>query len=150
MAMKVAIYNCAHNEELNNIQVAKVTEYVNSVPDWQIDLRQDVYSDIGYSKMQTEGRPALEELINKVGEDKYDLIVMESISSYSRNRNDMIKLLEEFLKKGVSIYCVNMARKLEEIDFLMLELLLHSEQLRTSERVLRGCKCLAKISKQYN
>lgn len=101
---KVAIYNCAHNEELNSIQIEKVSEYLQSTPDWQIDLQQDIYSDVGYSKMQTQGRPALEMLINKVKDGKYDLIVIEQASNFLRDTRALVRFVEEMSRNGVDIY----------------------------------------------
>lgn len=101
MNNRVAIYNCTMSQEVNDIQVDLLVEFAESVPDWIFSASNDVYSDVGVSKLQVEGRPALEEVLSKAKKREYDLIVLKSYKNLVRDTNIIHSLINELIEYGV-------------------------------------------------
>ena len=101
---KVAIYNATSSKEVNDFQVSLLKEMADEMREqWTFDALNDLYTDVGLTKLHIAGRPALEKLISKAKEGQYDLIVVKSVANLVRNTKECYELAAELLEKGVKI-----------------------------------------------
>lgn len=154
--MKVAVYNCTSSEEVNNVQVGLLTELVESVPEWEFSVNKDVFSDVGASKLEIKGRPALEELISRAKSGEYELIVVKAFTSLLRNATRLLELIDELSKCGVGIcFLDNQVSTLQESDYYTLMFMAQAEEkVRTKaggneSRILGYDKVFTKSGVKY-
>lgn len=141
---KVAVYAtlCARDEATIKHQIDELVQKVRTEKDWSFNEVTDVYSDLGKSKTQIKGRPALEELIQKAKNCEYDLIVVRDVSKIARNGRLLVEIVSELKECGVDFYCMheNIFTSSEEGYF---KFLLHASQMcrdfnMRSERIKAG------------
>lgn len=102
--VRVAIYNATSSKEVNDFQVSLLKKMADEMREqWTFDALNDLYTDVGLTKMHIAGRPALEKLISKAKEGQYDLIVVKSVENLVRNTKECYELAAELLEKGVKI-----------------------------------------------
>ena len=79
--------------------------YIKSNSEWEY---AGVYYDEGISGTKTAKREGLKKLIEDCEKGLVDLILIKSISRFSRNTTDCLELVRKFLNYDVYIQAVNM------------------------------------------
>lgn len=102
--MKVAVYNCIESKEVNNMQVAQLTELVERKSEWEFSASKDVFCDVGGSELEIESRPALNELISRAKQGEYEIIVANTIYDVDRNVTELLSLIRELAKYEVRFW----------------------------------------------
>ncbi len=83
-------------------QEEKIRSFVESQDNWQI---AKVYSDAGYTGANTN-RPALQELLEDIKQNKIDIILAYKIDRLTRSPKDFYQLIEFLEKRDVSFISV--------------------------------------------
>lgn len=83
-------------------QEEKIRAFVKSQDNWQIFK---VYSDAGYSGANTN-RPALQELLEDIKQNKIDIILAYKIDRLTRSPKDFYQLIEVFDKYGTDFISI--------------------------------------------
>ena len=90
----------ASQEESFETQLAYYTQYIKGNPDW-VFVR--IYADHGVSGVSTRKRPEFLEMIHDALAGKIDLILVKSISRFSRNLVDCQNYIAQLKDKGVEV-----------------------------------------------
>ena len=83
-------------------QEQKIRAFVKSQDNWQI---YKVYSDAGYTGANTN-RPALQELLENIKQNKIDIILSYKIDRLTRSPKDFYQLIEVFDKYNVDFISI--------------------------------------------
>lgn len=143
MKMRVAVYNCTKSREVNDMQVALLTELAESMHEWKFSASKDVFFDVGASKVGIEGRPALEEVISRAKNGEYDLIVAKSFCSLVRNKDVLMELVDELLEHGVGFcFLDNQITTLEADNYFMLRVMAQDEEAARIKAGSNDCRIL--------
>ncbi|MCX6811121.1 MAG: recombinase family protein, partial [Candidatus Berkelbacteria bacterium] len=107
--MKCAVYTRVSTDmqaekEFNSCeaQEAKIRSFIDSQENFEI---YKVYADPGYTGANTN-RPALNELLNDIKQNKINLIISYKIDRLTRSPRDFYQLIELFDKYGVNFISV--------------------------------------------
>jgi DNA invertase Pin-like site-specific DNA recombinase len=132
-------------------QEQKIRSFIESQNNWQI---AKIYSDAGYTGANTN-RPALQELLEDIKQNKIDVILVYKIDRFTRSPKDFYQLIEVFDKFNISFISVTerfdtstpAGRLLRNImlTFAQFERELTSE--RTKDKMFVGAK---KIVTKYD
>ena len=90
----------ASQEESFETQLAYYTQYIKGNPDW---VFVKIYADHGVSGVSTRKRPEFLEMIHDALAGKIDLILVKSISRFSRNLVDCQNYIAQLKDKGVEV-----------------------------------------------
>lgn len=90
----------AAQEESFETQVAHYTQYIAGNPNWAF-VR--IYADHGISGVSARKRPGFLEMVQDALEGKIDLILVKSISRFSRNLVDCQSYAAQLKDKGVEV-----------------------------------------------
>lgn len=82
-------------------QVEYYSSYIKSHPEW---IFVDVYADKGISGLDTKNRPEFTRMIADVEAKKIDLILVKSISRFSRNIVDVLKYVRILKSFNVKVF----------------------------------------------
>ena len=83
-------------------QETKIRDFIKSQNNWQV---YKVYSDAGYSGANTN-RPALQELLKDIKQNKIDIILAYKIDRLTRSPKDFYQLIEVFDKYNVDFISI--------------------------------------------
>ncbi len=102
---KVAAYcrvstNHSEQEDSYETQVSYYTSYIKSNPDWEF---AGIYADKGISGTKAGIRPEFQRMVKDALDGKVDLILVKSISRFSRNVVDCQRYAELLHGNGVNI-----------------------------------------------
>ncbi len=89
-----------NQEESFQNQVSYYTEHIRANPAW---IFAGVYADQGISGVSAKKRPAFRRMIRKALAGEIDLILVKSISRFSRNVVDCQKTVETLKSAGVEV-----------------------------------------------
>ncbi len=90
----------ADQEESFEIQKKYYGEYIQSNPDWEY---AGIYSDKGITGTNAKKRPGFQQMVKDALDGKVDLILVKSISRFSRNIIDCLQYAEMLHSHGVEI-----------------------------------------------
>jgi len=83
-------------------QETKIRDFIKSQNNWRVFK---VYSDAGYSGANTN-RPALQELLEDIKQNKIDIILAYKIDRLTRSPKDFYQLIEVFDKYNVDFISI--------------------------------------------
>ena len=83
-------------------QEQKIRSFIESQNNWQV---AKIYSDAGYTGVNTN-RPALQELLEDIKQNKIDVILVYKIDRFTRSPKDFYQLIEVFDKFNISFISV--------------------------------------------
>ena len=125
-------------------QEQKIRSFIESQNNWQVFK---VYTDAGYTGANTN-RPALQELLEDIKQNKIDIILAYKIDRLTRSPKDFYQLIEVFDKYGTDFISITerfdtstpAGRLLRNImlTFAQFERELTSE--RTKDKMFEGAK----------
>ena len=99
--LRAAAYcRIAGGEEQNAIlesQKTCCTERIGANPDW---IMADIFADIGDSRSK---RPEFQKMLRSCRQKKIDLILVKSISRFSRNMVECLSIVRELRELGVTV-----------------------------------------------
>ena len=99
--IKVALYIRAKAEQPHSLE-RKIEDFkykISHNPNWELIC---VYSDKIITGKKAY-RPELKRLLKDIDDNKYDLVIFESISAYSRYYQDVINLYKLFNEKHIDV-----------------------------------------------
>ena len=104
--LRVAAYcrvSTGSEEQLNSFknQVAHYTVYIKSNPEWEY---VDTYADEGLSGLKAKKRANFQRLLTDALAHKIDLVVVKSVSRFSRNTLDFLQTIRDLRAVGVGVY----------------------------------------------
>ena len=120
-----------------NAQKKYYTDFIKSNPKWRF---VDVYADEGLSGTRVKKRENFMRMIRDCEKGKIDLILIKSVSRYSRNTLDSISYLRRLKRLGIAIYFdeQNLDTQKEESEITMA---LHSAMAQAeSENISANVK----------
>ena len=99
--MRVAAY-CLVSTEADSYeaQIAHYTEEIEQHPDW---INAGIFADKGISGTTAKKRPEFLKMIKKCKQKKIDLILVKSISRFSRNTVDCLEYIRELKDLGIGV-----------------------------------------------
>ena len=102
---KVAAYcrvSTEADEQANSYeaQIAHYTEEIDKHPDW---INAGIFADKGISGTTAKKRPEFLKMIKKCKQKKIDLILVKSISRFSRNTVDCLEYIRELKDLGIGV-----------------------------------------------
>ena len=99
--LRVAAYcRIAGGEEQNTILESQRTYYTKRIganPDW---IMAGIFADIGDSRSK---RPEFQKMLRKCRQKKIDLILVKSVSRFTRNMADCLSVVRELRELGVTV-----------------------------------------------
>ena len=99
--LRVAAYcRIAGGEEQSAIlesQMTCYTEQIGANPDW---IMAGIFADIGDSRSK---RPEFQKMLRKCRQKKIDLILVKSVSRFTRNMADCLSVVRELRELGVTV-----------------------------------------------
>lgn len=103
--LKVAAYARISNakEELESSfenQISYYTELIKNNPDFEF---AGIYADDGISASSVTKRDQFQLMLTKAFLGEIDIILVKSISRFSRNLLDMLRIIQELRDKGVEV-----------------------------------------------
>jgi DNA invertase Pin-like site-specific DNA recombinase len=104
--LRVAAYcrvSTGSEEQLNSFknQVAHYTVYIKSNPEWEY---VDTYADEGLSGLKARKREQFQRLIRDALAGDINLIIVKSVSRFSRNTLDFLQTIRDLRAIGVGVY----------------------------------------------
>ena len=104
--IRVAAYarvSTGNEEQLISLQTQKqhYEQYIKSRPDWDY---AGLYYDEGISGTGMEKRYGLQRLLEDCDAGKIDLIVVKSISRFSRNTVECVETIRSLCERGIHLY----------------------------------------------
>ncbi|WP_240343728.1 recombinase family protein [Paenibacillus sp. SYP-B3998] len=96
---RVSTEHMEQKESYEN-QLRHYTRYIQNNPDWDF---VDIYADEGISGTGTKHRADFNRMIQDAREGKIDLILVKSISRFSRNTLDLLKYVRELRSLGIAV-----------------------------------------------
>jgi len=141
--LQVAAYcrvSSGSEEQLNSYksQIEYYTAKINETPNW---FNVGIFADKGLSGT-TANRPGFQKLLKLAKRKKVDLIIAKSISRFSRNIEDCIKITRELRGKGIGVFFeyenINTAEMDDETIFTVLSSLAQSESISMSKNIHKG------------
>ena len=91
----------AEQEESFETQIAAYERLIQDNPQWEY---AGIYADEGKSATSTKHRPEFQRMIADALDEKIDMILVKSISRFSRNIVDCQTYVEKLREKGVSVW----------------------------------------------
>ena len=122
--LRVAAYcRIAGGEEQSAIlesQMTCYTEQIGANPDW---IMAGIFADIGDSRSK---RPEFQKMLRKCRQKKIDLILVKSVSRFTRNMADCLSVVRELRELGVTVIfekenISTTAPNFDALTFLMTE-----------------------------
>ena len=87
-------------EDSFEVQVKYFEKRIKSNPNWEY---AGVYSDRGISGTNAKNRPGFQKMIKDAEDGKIDLILVKSVSRFSRSLRDFVKYVQVLHSRGVEI-----------------------------------------------
>lgn len=145
---KVAAYcrvstDSEEQKESYTNQVNHYTQYIQNNLEWEM---ADIYADEGITGTSTKNRTHFNRMIQDARNGKLDLILVKSISRFSRNTLDLLKYVRELKSLGVAVFFerenINTLDTTGEVLLTILSSLAQDESRNISENsrwgILRG------------
>ena len=103
--MKVAAYcrvSTEADEQANSYesQIAHYTEEIAKHPDW---INAGIFADKGITGTMAKKRPEFLKMIRKCRQGKIDLVLVKSMSRFSRNTVDCLEYIRELKALGIGV-----------------------------------------------
>ena len=103
--MKVAAYcrvSTEADEQANSYesQIAHYTEEIAKHPDW---INAGIFADKGITGTMAKKRPEFLKMIRKCRQGKIDLVLVKSLSRFSRNTVDCLEYIRELKALGIGV-----------------------------------------------
>ena len=97
-----------HEAQINALknQAQWLCELIEAHEDWEFDPEQDLYIDEGKTGTTQKNREALELMLKRACEGRYDLIIIREMSRLMRYAKEVLGLIEDLKKNNVEIYFV--------------------------------------------
>ena len=148
-----------HEAQINALknQAQWLCELIEAHEDWEFDPEQDLYIDEGKTGTTQKNREALELMLKRACEGRYDLIIIREMSRLMRYAKEVLGLIEDLKKNNVEIYFVteNISTFDNEKSFeiILRAGLAQQESEKLGSRVKNGLKISAgngKITSGFN
>jgi len=97
---RVSTEHLEQKESYEN-QLRHYTRFIQNNPDWDF---VDIYADEGISGTGTRLRADFNRMIKDARNGRMDLILVKSISRFSRNTLDLLKYIRELKSLGIAVY----------------------------------------------
>lgn len=144
--IRVAVYVRVSTKSIEqegsfDIQKNAYINMIKEIPDWKL---VGIYCDYGKSGLNKKNRAEFNKMIKKALKGKIDLIITKSVSRFSRNTLDILKIIKSLREKSVDIWFEKENIKISEQkgEFLMsiISAFAQEESRNISENIKWGFK----------
>lgn len=152
---RVAAYtrvSTEQDEQLNSLAVQQryFEELINKNPEW---INVGIYYDEGISGTSLKKRDGFNRLISDALEGKVDLILVKSISRFSRNTVDALQTIRALKSKGVTVFFekenIDSMDMKSEFILTVMSSLAQEESQSLSENIKWGKRKICREGKVY-
>lgn len=152
---RVAAYtrvSTEQDEQLNSLAVQQryFEELINKNPEW---INVGIYYDEGISGTSLKKRDGFNKLISDALEGKVDLILVKSISRFSRNTVDALQTIRALKSKGVTVFFekenIDSMDMKSEFILTVMSSLAQEESQSLSENIKWGKRKICREGKVY-
>lgn len=143
---KVAVYcrvstDYETQESSLELQMSAYLKTIEEHPDWEL---AGIFADEGISGTQADKRPEFQRMIHQAELGNIDIIMVKSISRFSRNTKDTLEYTRWLKEKGISVYFekegIDTAGISSEIILTILAAFAQEESRSISENIKRGLR----------
>lgn len=137
-------------EKQDNSFEAQLIYYEHKIknnPNWEF---VGIYSDKGVSGLSTEKREGFKKMIKDAYNGKIDLILTKSISRFSRNTLDILKVIRELKEKNIYIYFEEEMISTDSLDSELILTALSSVAQMESELISSRIRKTLKMNREMN
>lgn len=120
---------------------------IKNNPNWEF---VGIYSDKGISGLSTEKREGFKEMLKDAYNGKIDLILTKSISRFSRNTLDILKVIRELKEKNIYIYFEEEMISTDSLDSELILTALSSVAQMESELISSRIRKTFKMNREMN
>lgn len=124
-----------------NAQIDEYTKRIKNNPDWEF---KGLYADEGLSGTSYKNRTEFNKMINDARKNLIDLILVKSVSRFSRNTVDALSIIRELRSLGVEVFFEkeNMSSLDSKVDFhlTIFSSIAQEESRNISENVKWGIR----------